>query len=192
MMKIGIVPAIIDRFNRTEICVDTKLLKFLNKLFPKSSIQILLKKENVKLNLIILSGGNNIINFSKKKTDILRSSFDNYFFKKAIKKNILILGICHGAQFIAKKFNSIIIKKKHIGSHKIFLTNKKYSKTVNSYHNFIITKSGPKLKVLAKAHDKSIESFMYKKKVLGILWHPERYRKIKNFDIKFIKKNLCN
>ena len=35
----------------------------------------------------------------------------------------------------------------------------------------------------------TVESFHIKnKKTLGIMWHPERYRKIKNFDLKLLKE----
>ena len=37
--------------------------------------------------------------------------------------------------------------------------------------------------------DGTVESFHIKdKKILGIMWHPERYRKIKNFDLKLLRE----
>jgi putative glutamine amidotransferase len=45
--------------------------------------------------------------------------------------------------------------------------------------------------MLAKSDDGSIEAFRHvNKKILGIMWHPERYNKIKKFDLDFIKKFL--
>ena len=62
---------------------------------------------------------------------------------------------------------------------------------VNSYHDFSIVRLGGSLVNLAFTKDGSIEAFKHKnKKILGIMWHPERYKKIKNFDLKFIKKHL--
>ena len=49
----------------------------------------------------------------------------------------------------------------------------------------------PNPKHLAFTKDGSIEAFKHKrKKILGIMWHPERYKKIKKFDLDFIKKYL--
>ena len=46
---------------------------------------------------------------------------------------------------------------------------------------------------LAKADDKSIEFFIHKKKkIIGIMWHPERFKKLKKLDEKIFKYNLWN
>ena len=66
-----------------------------------------------------------------------------------------------------------------------------WKSALNSYHNFAITKLGKKLIKIACAEDGSIEAFKhFDKRILGIMWHPERYKKIKKFDLQFIKKNL--
>lgn len=62
---------------------------------------------------------------------------------------------------------------------------------MNSYHDYSITKLGNSLNTLAKSDDGSIEAFKHiNKRILGIMWHPERYKKIKKFDLEFIKKFL--
>ena len=65
---------------------------------------------------------------------------------------------------------------------------KKISNT-NSFHNCLIKKTGRKLITLAKAMDNSIEAFKHSKfKIYGIMWHPERNKKIRDFDIKYFKR----
>ena len=45
------------------------------------------------------------------------------------------------------------------------------------------------LKILASSSDKIVESFCHNKhKLLGIMWHPERYKKLKKFDKNLFKK----
>ena len=45
--------------------------------------------------------------------------------------------------------------------------------------------------MIAYTKDGSIEAFIHeKKRILGIMWHPERYNQIRKFDIKFIKKYI--
>ena len=58
-------------------------------------------------------------------------------------KKIKILGICHGAQFIAKKFGLKLNKiKNHVGEHqiKLIFKNKIFEKKVNSFHEMGIKK----------------------------------------------------
>ena len=45
--------------------------------------------------------------------------------------------------------------------------------------------------MIAFTKDSSIEAFKHNnKQILGIMWHPERYKKIRKFDIQFLKKYL--
>jgi gamma-glutamyl-gamma-aminobutyrate hydrolase PuuD len=190
---IGLVPTIIKRKSSISFIVETKMFKFLKYCFKNYDYKILNdSKNNVKLDLIISLGGNDLISFKKNKANIMRKKLDNYYLKLAIKKKISFIGICYGAQFLANFFKSKIKKKKnHTNTtHKIILSsNKKY--LVNSYHDYSITSLSSSLYMLAKSDDGSIEAFRHvNKKILGIMWHPERYNKIKKFDLDFIKKFL--
>ena len=72
-----------------------------------------------------------------------------------------------------------------------FAKNKK-TLIVNSYHTRIITKLGKNLVPKAKAYDKSIELFAHKtKKIIGMVWHPERYKKFKKIDLQILRR-LCS
>lgn len=112
-MNIGIVPKIISVYKgQLEISVDYNLIKFLKAVFKKTKISILNQTLiNQDLDLIVLHGGNDLKKLSTKKEDAEREKFNEYFFKVSRVKNIPILGICLGAQFIAQKFKGKIIKK---------------------------------------------------------------------------------
>jgi gamma-glutamyl-gamma-aminobutyrate hydrolase PuuD len=187
-MIIGIIPKILQTYkNQFEISVETNLLKYVKKIFPQSEIKILHDKESCKLNLLIISGGNTIQDFATKKEDFLRFRLDNYHYKMCKKKNIPILGLCHGAMFISKQNKGQLSLKKHVGTHNVTINKKKHS--VNSYHNIIISKISKNFEIIATAEDNSIEAFINKKlKILGIMWHPERHNNIKRFDSDLIKK----
>jgi len=191
--NIGIIPSVIERRNTISLTIDNNLIVFLKKCFPKSNIQILgdIKKKN-KLNLIVSSGGNTIVSLKKNIVNQFRGKLDEFYFKQALKKNIPFLGICHGAQYIADYYKSKIIRKKnHTNKNHLIKLDEKKRIIVNSYHDFSIIELGKDLKKIAYTNDLSIEAFKHnKKKILGIMWHPERYKKIKKFDLKFIKKYL--
>jgi len=191
-MKILIIPTIREIYkNQFEFSVDIKLINLIKKIFKNSSIEIynLTKKNNY--DFVILAGGNNSI--FKNNADKLRARINNFAYRLSLKKNIPIFGICHGAHYLAKK-NGLKIKKRknHIGYHKVnFKINKiNFKKIVNSYHSETIDfKKKSKINIFGLAEDRSVESFHVRdKKILGIMWHPERYKKIKNFDLKLIKE----
>jgi putative glutamine amidotransferase len=191
--KIGIIPTIIQKNKSIHICLDSKLISFVKKCFPKYEYDILLDtKIKVKLDLIISSGGNSITSLENNNANKFRKKLDDFYFKYVLKNNLSYLGICHGAQYLAKFFKSKIEKRRnHVGANHFIKTYYGRKKTVNSYHNFVVIKLGKNLKKIASAPDGTLEAFKHsKKKILGIMWHPERYNKIKKFDLNFIKQNL--
>lgn len=191
-MKIGIIPSIKEPYkNQFEYCVDIKLMKFLKSAFKYSEIEILINIKKKNLNLLCMSGGNDILKFNRDKRNLIRYKLDKYYYNFCKKKKIPILGICHGAHFISSQEGSEIGKKKHVGSHTIKFNKKKLrlkQRYVNSFHNFVIKKLGNSLEALAYASDGTIECFTCKEnKILGIMWHPERDKKINQSDVKLIK-----
>ena len=191
--NIGIIPSIIQRRNSLNFIVENNLIKFLKRSFPKSKLEILFnEKISNNFDIIISTGGNTIYALNKSKANKLRHSLDNFYLKYALKKNISFFGICHGAQFIANYYKSKIKKKKNHTKTKHFIQlNSQKKVLVNSYHNFSIIQLGKELEKLAWSEDQSIESFKHKKKkIFGIMWHPERYKKIHTFDLNFINKYL--
>ena len=61
----------------------------------------------------------------------------------------------------------------------------------NSYHNLIIKSLSLNCKKIATDKNENIECFKVKdSKILGIIWHPERYKTFKKIDMKLIKKFL--
>lgn len=196
MIRILISPCIREYFkNQIEYNIDIKLIEFLYYTFGKKiEISFNPNFKKIKYNLIILCGGNNIPIYSKSKSDILRNIVTNKIYNHAIKKKIPIFGICYGAQYIGFKNNFIFKKKKLVKNHIIFSKIKKneYRKKkflVNSFKTLIIKKTNKEFLNIFFAKDNSIECFTnLKKKLMGIMWHPERYKKFKTIDKLILKK----
>ena len=93
---------------------------------------------------------------------------------------------------ISKEKFKLQKKSGHVGNHEVFfnIDELKFKRIVNSFHNHSIKiKKSKTVDILAIAPDETVEAFHIKdKRILGIMWHPERYTKIKNFDQKLIKK----
>jgi len=192
-MNILIVPTIREYYkDQFEYNVDLRLINFLKECFKNSIITIYNDSlYNKKFDLTVFSGGNSIK--YKNKSDKLRQKIDNKIYLDCISKKTKILGICHGAQFIAEKFNFTFKKSKnHVGNHKVnfYFKNKYFNFKCNSYHNLVMKKKiDDSINCFGLAHDKTIEAYHIKsKKILGIIWHPERYSKYRIFDKKLIRK----
>jgi len=185
-----------DKFhNGKEIrsCIDNKLLNWIFKLgyypylIPNDiKFKNLIKK--IEFKGIILSGGNSV---KRNKTrTILEYEILNY----SKKKNIPVLGICHGMQ-VMNQFDGGKIKKvqKHVRTkHKLKNLDSNYPIEVNSYHDYSISKLGKNFRIISKSLDDEIEAIFNKKlKWLGWMWHPERDR-IFNKKLIRIAKQMFN
>lgn len=155
---------------------------------------------NIKIKAIILTGGTDI---GKRK---IRDETEKKLMNIAIKKDIPLLGICRGIQFINNYFsgNFINIKeeiKNNVGhiatthevsffgdAQKFFGKNKTL---VNSFHNNGINEKtlSKELKVFAISEkDKIIEGIFHPKySIAGIEWHPERKSPDEKINEKIIK-----
>lgn len=197
-INIGIIPSIKETYkNQFEFSLDIRIFNLLDKIFKNYKSFIVNENDTLSdIDIVIILGGNDIKKFNNKKNNIIRNRTDLKILKLCLKKNIKILGICYGAQIIAKYFKSEMTKvKNHVGSHEIifFKKEKNYTKKVNSFHNIAISKLKKPLIKLAIAKDFTCEAFTHKnKKILGIMWHPERNIIIQKHDIKFINKYLCS
>jgi putative glutamine amidotransferase len=191
-MKIGIIPKIIETHkNQFEASIELKLISFINKVFINCSTEILVSKKKSNFDILIISGGNDLPAAINDRKNQIRNNLNNYYYNYAKKNNIPVIAICLGALFIAKKMRCKIIKKKHVGSHSIYYNKKKI--LVNSFHNYIIDKFNSRIVPIAFAEDGSLECFkVAKNKIIGIMWHPERNKNIKKFDIEILKKYICN
>ena len=180
-------------FNEKRNNLDVRYLEIFEKLnlipilIPNNII--LAKKiiKNVKVSGIILSSGGDAL-----KKDI-RYDTEILLLNYAKRNDIPLLGICRGAQAINIYFGGRIkaipnhVRKKH--TLKSDLTNKKNIKT-NCYHDYGIKSDylGKNLHVLGTSSDDSIELFKHKsKKIIGMMWHPERFKKLREFELKIFK-----
>lgn len=152
----------------------------------KKNLHIYLK--DLKPNGIILSGGGNAFKIDE------RTKIETELIKHSIKKKIPLLGICRGAQQVNRFFKGTQKKiANHVRkNHKIRFINNIYNQIyVNSFHNYGFDKNSlsKDLKILGLSYDDIVEYFVHKKyKIFGIMWHPERYKKIKTIDIKIFHK----
>jgi len=199
-MKIAITQRIdfIKSRNEYRDSIDQRLVKLLIDLghHPILVSNILFKSRReepfykwlskIKPEGIILSGGNNIYEYKN------RDETEIYLYKWATSKKLPILGICRGMQMIGV-INGVKLKKikNHVNQYHYVINkkNKKYLK--NSFHDYSLISCPNGFEVMSKSVDNQIESIKHKKeKIIGIMWHPEREKKLSLDDSKIL--NIFN
>lgn len=126
---------------------------------------------------VILSGGNDLFSLKPNPVNQMRDNYEENVIAKCLENKIPLLGICHGAQALAKYFKGEFeLVDGHVGDHRISFDDGVFNGDflVNSYHHFAIKSIGSDLRVLAKKDD-GIEAFCHiNLPVLAMMWHMER------------------
>lgn len=132
---------------------------------------------------IVLSGSNDI---EEPGEDIrLRNDVERQLIELSISKNIPLLGICRGMQFIHHYFGGRLcaisghVRSSHeIRSFPNALCTTEKTAIINSFHRYGIDEGtlSKELDVFARCKsDGSIEGIFHREyPIYGILWHPER------------------
>lgn len=160
-----------------------KKLNFLPVLIPNTVNDLRFFLEEMEIDGIVLSGGDNIGDFPK------RDKTENEMIEFGIEKKIPIFGVCRGMQILNSYFGGSIelnAGSSHVRkSHDVKLTSPQFSTLlqsekiqVNSYHKNVIheDKIGKNLSSFAiSENDHTVEGFFHKQlPIMGVMWHPER------------------
>ena len=160
-------------------------------LIPNSLPDIQSYLNNIEPNIVILTGGEDIVVEDIEHQEKNPRSFtENRLIESAIKLDIPIIGVCRGMQFINayfsgyENFNKGHLKKDnlHVNTiHNIEIKNDYYSNNIietNSFHENIINDNELAENLIPFAYcskDNSVEGFYHPDaKIIGIQWHPER------------------
>ena len=178
-------------------------------LIPNTYTDIFSFVDNFRINLLLLSSGNNIgplrikeNNFNISDVSVERDETERKLIDYALKNKIPILGVCRGMQMLNIYFGGQLErdlspfyseKKAHVTEkHMLRIENKSLQGILksnhfftNSYHNQAVSLKGiaKELKSFATADDIIVEGFYHPKHhVIGIQWHPERTQPSSRFD----------
>lgn len=195
-MRIGITQRIIREpkhgEHRDELSHDW--IDYLTQNFPKAylipipNFTILSDDwfDNLKLDLLILSNGNDLGEFDR------RDQLELHAIDFAVKNSIPVIGFCRGFQIINEYFGGKLTSQieketdqQHVSiEHDVEITDERYIQMlekkrlkVNSYHNHGVLTDGlsSSLKAFAVSEGSVIEGFFHDElPILGIQWHPER------------------
>lgn len=147
--------------------------------------------EELSSDLVILTGGGNVVAASSiDGTDISisRELTEGYLYTYASERGIPVLAICRGMQFVNIRLGGEVHQLEgHMGVHSVISENNIH--TVNSFHRYGMKERdlSEEVDVAAMSEDGIVEAYgSFKKRLLGVQWHPER----KGAD-RILFMNLC-
>lgn len=140
---------------------------------------------------LILPGTGDISKISKSSLEKKREKIEKKLISHFIKKKKPILTICRGSLFIASIHGSKISKiSNHVKNDHDILCNNKAINT-NSFHNYQIKNKPRNFEIIGVSNDRNIEIIYSKsKKILGLMFHPERKNKSQIFIDNMLKSFL--
>jgi len=165
MKKIAITQTQMEYNSVTYDCLDPRWYSFLspNLVIPVPN----LSEIELDVDILILGGG---------KHSPARTQCEIKQWTEAIKYEIPVVGVCHGAFFLNYLYDGLNkeVEGHRNEDHEIILENEKVM--VNSYHDVGIFTLGKELNPISTCvKDGSIEAFKHETmNIWGILWHPER------------------
>ena len=151
----------------------------------------------LKVDGILLSGGNHLSVFSKDPLSKMRDQFEMKLLDFAVKKRIPVFGICHGMQMLSYYFGSTFrAVPDHVGvKHALRVCGEsrwvgelKKLHRVNSFHSFALDRPGRNLLVAARSVDGVPEAVEHQTlRIFGQMWHPERGRVFREAELNLIR-----
>ncbi len=130
---------------------------------------------------IILTGGNDLVRYGGNAPE--RDEAEKRLLICGLSRHIPVIGVCRGMQFITDHFGGELcrvsghVARRHMLAGEII-------REVNSYHGFAAAGPPDGFDVLARAEDGVIEAMVCReKRVLAIMWHPEREAPYKPADV---------
>lgn len=131
---------------------------------------------------ILLTGGNDLTAYGGDTPE--RDMTEQRLIELGMTQGIPVMGVCRGLQMIVHYFGGELERVQgHVASrHRI---SGEIIRDVNSYHNFAVLEVPNFFDILAKSDDGVIEAIRHReKKLMGIMWHPERERNYCTEDIE--------
>ncbi len=150
--------------------------------------------EQLKLDGVILTGGNDLGWTKSKHVAHERDDFEQVLIEYCCSHLLPVLGVCRGMQMINIYFGGQLIQvDNHVtADHPIEFKNGKIYQ-VNSYHDWGISERELSLDLvpLAYSKDELVEYCKHNElPITGMMWHPERPNSDHEIGVKIIKETF--
>ena len=136
----------------------------------------------------LLTGGETPVEYDG--TNPVRDLVDSMCIDIARSRELPLIGVCRGMEclLVRSGVTLSLMNQSHIGPGHLVRFSDGREAIKNSYHTYgIIGRSCGPFEVIGTAEDGSIEA-VTSGKMLGIMWHPERYTPFHADDIEFFQR----
>lgn len=192
MKKIALTQRLAENASYSEIrdALDIRWAKFLHRLgvlpilLPTTYSEPEKYFQEISVDGIILTGGNDLGRFTDDPLSKTRDDFEKKLIRYAVNRDIPLFGVCRGMQIISEFFGAEFTKRENHSNKKHAILPDKGSRyfealqnisSVNSYHNYALSKIPDKFLISARSEDGSIEAMEHKTlKIFAQMWHSER------------------
>lgn len=138
---------------------------------------------------IVLTGGNDLVALGGTAPE--RDAVEHSLIEFALGRDLPVIGVCRGMQMIQSYFGVALGPVEGHVTPSQEITFDKRRVVVNSYHLFGTRMSIPALRVCALADDGVVKAVRgEEKRILGVMWHPEREEPVRASDIALFKSAL--
>lgn len=204
MKKIGITQRMMKEQAYREIrdCLDIKWSVYVKEMgmFPvilPSAYPFSLYIQEVHLDGVILSGGNNLSSIDAIPLNRQRDHYEMAVIRTCLKHEIPLMGVCRGMQLIGEYFG-VPLKKVdhhvalyhtiHIQENSILSMSEFQVQMVNSYHQYALSDCPQDFQICAISDDGIIEAMEHTEyKIYTQMWHPEREDEFCEWNIAALK-----
>ncbi len=193
MLRIGVTQRVQDLSDRGERrdCLDQAWTSLLGELgclpvpLPNRLVDAAAAIDGFELDAVVLSGGNDLSHFANaSNTAPERDRFERALLDECARRRFPVFGVCRGMQMLVHYHGgSLEPISGHVAEpHSLTVVDRQSMPLedrdeVNSFHHWGIAESsqGPDLKVIAVAHDGSVEAVAHRHlPQWAVMWHPER------------------
>lgn len=207
MKKIAVTQRLIENSTYYEVreALDIRFAKLLSKagflaLPLPYEVDFRLYFENVGIDGVVFTGGNDLYVCSNNELSLKRDTFEKKLLEYCIDNGIPVLGICRGMQIIAEYFGSTFKKaegqvnvrhKLDVNPQSGYAEYLSRLQDVNSFHDFQIDVPGDGLIISAENGSGVIKAIEHgSHNIFAQMWHSERENPFKVEEIELIKRVL--
>lgn len=135
---------------------------------------------------ILLTGGNDLMVYGGDAPE--RDETERRLIQWGIQYDIPVMGVCRGFQMLFDCFGGTLERVQgHVACRHAL--HGAFTQEVNSYHNLAGREAPEAFEILARTEDGVIEALRHKeRKIMAIMWHPERETPFRNTDIDLFTK----
>lgn len=156
---------------------------------PNAPDEALALAQRINPDGLVLTGGNDLVAVGGDAPE--RDATELALVTRFERQRLPIVGVCRGAEFLAHTLGGSLGRVSgHAGTRHILRVAAGTLET-NSYHDWGIVKSPEGAEAWAFAADGTVEAFrVADKRILGVMWHPERETAFSPGDISMFRSHF--